>query len=98
MIFFCTVVDVFRYESCIDVELQQRAVEYFTLSRKGAALVDIMAEMPKFPERQVRVLQYLHTIRFRSLYSGFVGLVRHIFDERPDILCQHDGYVGRLLI
>lgn len=43
----------FRYESCIDAEIQQRAVEYITLSRKGAALVDIMAEMPKFPERQV---------------------------------------------
>lgn len=43
----------FRYESCIDVEIQQRAVEYFALSRKGAALVDILAEMPKFPERQV---------------------------------------------
>ena len=44
---------MFRYESCIDVELQQRAVEYFALSRKGEALMDILAEMPKFPERQV---------------------------------------------
>lgn len=44
---------MFRYESCIDVEIQQRAVEYFALSRKGAALMDILAEMPKFPERQV---------------------------------------------
>lgn len=42
-----------RYESCIDVEIQQRAVEYFALSAKGAALADILAEMPKFPERQV---------------------------------------------
>lgn len=41
-----------RYESCIDVEIQQRAAEYFALSRKGAALMDILAEMPKFPERQ----------------------------------------------
>jgi AP-2 complex subunit alpha len=41
-----------KYESCIDVEIQQRAVEYFALSRKGAALMDILAEMPKFPERQ----------------------------------------------
>ncbi|RRT77425.1 hypothetical protein B296_00028636 [Ensete ventricosum] len=40
------------YESYIDVEIQQRAVEYFSLSRKGAALVDVLAEMPKFPERQ----------------------------------------------
>ena len=43
----------FRYESCIDVEIQQRAVEYFALSRKGADLMGILAEMPKFPERQV---------------------------------------------
>ncbi|KAI8524237.1 hypothetical protein RHMOL_Rhmol13G0134900 [Rhododendron molle] len=42
-----------KYESSIDAEIQQRAVEYFALSRKGAALMDIMAEMPKFPERQV---------------------------------------------
>lgn len=44
---------LFRYESSIEVEIQQRAVEYFALSRKGAALMDILAEMPKFPERQV---------------------------------------------
>ena len=44
-----------RYEGYIDVEIQQRAVEYFALSRKGAALMDILAEMPKFPERQVCV-------------------------------------------
>ncbi|CAH9070925.1 unnamed protein product [Cuscuta europaea] len=41
-----------KYESCIDVEIQQRAVEYLELSRKGAALMDVLAEMPKFPERQ----------------------------------------------
>ncbi|KAL5763867.1 hypothetical protein ACOSP7_016232 [Xanthoceras sorbifolium] len=46
-----------KYESCIDVELQQRAVEYFALSRKGAALVDILAEMPKFPERQSSLIK-----------------------------------------
>lgn len=45
-----------RYESSIEVEIQQRAVEYFTLSSKGAALMDILAEMPKFPERQVTCL------------------------------------------
>ncbi|ONL92815.1 AP-2 complex subunit alpha-2 [Zea mays] len=39
-----------RYESYIDVEIQQRAVEYFELSRKGPALADVLAEMPKFPE------------------------------------------------
>ena len=53
-----------RYESCIDVELQQRAVEYFALSRKGAALMDILAEMPKFPERQV------HMFKLQSLFSS----------------------------
>ncbi|RWW31566.1 hypothetical protein BHE74_00043703, partial [Ensete ventricosum] len=41
------------YESYIDVEIQQRAVEYIALCKKGAALVDVLAEMPKFPERQV---------------------------------------------
>ncbi|WCJ41696.1 AP-2 complex subunit alpha-2 [Euphorbia peplus] len=46
-----------KYESCIDAEIQQRAVEYFALSRKGAALVDILAEMPKFPERQSALIK-----------------------------------------
>nr|KAJ0215225.1 hypothetical protein LSAT_V11C300144350 [Lactuca sativa] len=41
-----------KYETCIDTEIQQRAVEYFALSRKGEALMDILAEMPKFPERE----------------------------------------------
>jgi len=44
---------VSRYESSVDAEVQQRAVEFLALSRKGLAMVDIMAEMPKFPERQV---------------------------------------------
>ncbi|KAM7265682.1 hypothetical protein ACFE04_003365 [Oxalis oulophora] len=46
-----------KYESCIDVEIQQRAVEYFALSRKGAALADILAEMLKFPEREFAMLK-----------------------------------------
>ncbi|KAK9153797.1 hypothetical protein Sjap_001277 [Stephania japonica] len=46
-----------KYESCIDVEIQQRAVEYFVLCRKGAALVDVLAEMPKFPERQSALIK-----------------------------------------
>lgn len=46
-----------KYESCIDVEIQQRAVEYFALSRKGEALMDILAEMPKFPERQSALIR-----------------------------------------
>uniref|UniRef100_A0A1D1XEC3 AP-2 complex subunit alpha n=2 Tax=Anthurium amnicola TaxID=1678845 RepID=A0A1D1XEC3_9ARAE len=46
-----------KYESYIDVEIQQRAVEYFALSKKGEALMDILAEMPKFPERQSALLK-----------------------------------------
>lgn len=53
VLFFSILFISFRYESCIDVEIQQRAAEYLALSRRGAALVDILAEMPKFPERQV---------------------------------------------
>jgi hypothetical protein len=44
---------VCRYESSVDAEVQQRAVEFLALSQKGPSMVDIMAEMPKFPERQV---------------------------------------------
>ncbi|MBA0854140.1 hypothetical protein Goshw_026502, partial [Gossypium schwendimanii] len=46
-----------KYESCIDAEIQQRAVEYLALSRKGAAVMDILAEMPKFPERQSSLIK-----------------------------------------
>ncbi|PIN00985.1 Vesicle coat complex AP-2, alpha subunit [Handroanthus impetiginosus] len=46
-----------KYESCIDAEIQQRAVEYQALSMKGAALMDVLAEMPKFPERQSSLLR-----------------------------------------
>ncbi|XP_047325799.1 AP-2 complex subunit alpha-1-like isoform X3 [Impatiens glandulifera] len=46
-----------KYESCIDVEIQQRAVEYFEMSKKGAALMDILAEMPRFPERQSALIK-----------------------------------------
>lgn len=42
-----------RYESSVDAEVQQRCVEYLMLCEKGPVMVDIMAEMPKFPERQV---------------------------------------------
>jgi AP-2 complex subunit alpha len=44
---------LYRFESFIDAEVQQRAVEYFALSRKGMSMMDILAEMPKFPEREV---------------------------------------------
>jgi len=37
----------------VDAEVQQRCVEYLMLCEKGPGMVDIMAEMPKFPERQV---------------------------------------------
>ncbi|XP_068661987.1 AP-2 complex subunit alpha-1-like isoform X1 [Aristolochia californica] len=46
-----------KYESFIDMEIQQRAVEYLALSKKGAALMDILAEMPKFSERQSSLLK-----------------------------------------
>ncbi|CAN6302595.1 unnamed protein product [Urochloa humidicola] len=46
-----------KYESYIDVEIQQRAVEYFELSRKGSSLADVLAEMPKFPERESALLK-----------------------------------------
>ncbi|CAD6201602.1 unnamed protein product [Miscanthus lutarioriparius] len=46
-----------KYESYIDVEIQQRAVEYFELSRKGPALADVLAEMPKFPEHESALLK-----------------------------------------
>ncbi|GLJ54559.1 hypothetical protein SUGI_1171840 [Cryptomeria japonica] len=46
-----------KYESYIDLEIQQRAVEYFALSQKGPILMDILAEMPKFPERQSALLR-----------------------------------------
>ncbi|KAJ4744633.1 AP-2 complex subunit alpha-2 [Rhynchospora pubera] len=46
-----------KYESYIDVEIQQRAVEYFELSKKGPTLADVLAEMPKFPERQSALLR-----------------------------------------
>ncbi|XP_019199495.1 PREDICTED: AP-2 complex subunit alpha-1-like [Ipomoea nil] len=46
-----------KYESCIDVEIQQRAVEYLELSKKGAVLRDVLAEMPKFPERQSALIK-----------------------------------------
>uniref|UniRef100_A0A7N0RHD5 AP-2 complex subunit alpha n=1 Tax=Kalanchoe fedtschenkoi TaxID=63787 RepID=A0A7N0RHD5_KALFE len=46
-----------KYESCIDMEIQQRAVEYFALSQKGAAYMDILAEMPKFPERESALIK-----------------------------------------
>ncbi|KAF5931452.1 hypothetical protein HYC85_032325 [Camellia sinensis] len=91
--FFYTVLPFFlsRYESCIDVEIQQRVVEYFALSRKGADLVDILAEMPKFPERQSALIRKgedteadtaeQSATKLRSLHQTSNALV--MTDQRP---------------
>eukprot|EP00897_Mesotaenium_endlicherianum_P000511 jgi/Mesen1/10460/ME000082S09968 len=48
-----SVLSVFRrHESNVDAEVQQRAVEYLALGARGPAMADVLAEMPKFPERQ----------------------------------------------
>ncbi|GMY15898.1 AP-2 complex subunit alpha-1-like [Fagus crenata] len=80
-----------KYESCIDAEIQQRAVEYFALSRKGAALMDILAEMPKFPERQSALIKKAEdtevdtaeqsAIKLRSQQHPSNALV--VTDQRP---------------
>ncbi|XP_043724964.1 AP-2 complex subunit alpha-1-like [Telopea speciosissima] len=80
-----------KYESCIDAEIQQRAVEYFALSKKGAALMDILAEMPKFPERQSALLKKAEdtevdtaeqsAIKLRSQQQTSNALV--VTDQRP---------------
>ncbi|KAF5931089.1 hypothetical protein HYC85_031962 [Camellia sinensis] len=77
------------YESCIEVEIQQRAVEYFELSRKGEALMDIMAEMPKFPERQSALIKKAEdtdaaeqsALRLRAQQQTSNALV--VTDQRP---------------
>ncbi|ONK80440.1 uncharacterized protein A4U43_C01F17740 [Asparagus officinalis] len=63
-----------KYESYIDVEIQQRAVEYFALSRKGEALVDILAEMPKFPERQSALLKKAEDIEVDTAEQSAIKL------------------------
>ncbi|CAH1452493.1 unnamed protein product [Lactuca virosa] len=80
-----------KYESCIDAEIQQRAVEYFALSRKGEALMDILAEMPKFPERQSSLIKKaedtdadtaeLSAIKLRTQQQASTALV--VTDQRP---------------
>lgn len=44
--------------------MQQRCVEYLMLCEKGPDMVDIMAEMPKFPERQVCFCSHHEIKRF----------------------------------
>ncbi|XP_024401232.1 AP-2 complex subunit alpha-2 isoform X2 [Physcomitrium patens] len=52
------VLEIFkRYECSVDAEVQQRCIEYLTLCAKGPSMVDIMAEMPKFPVRQSALLK-----------------------------------------
>ncbi|KAJ0964279.1 hypothetical protein J5N97_029401 [Dioscorea zingiberensis] len=83
---------VFRkYESYIDVEIQQRAIEYSVLSMKGAALMDILAEMPKFPERKSALLKKAEdaevdtaeqsAVKLRSQQQMSNALV--VTDQRP---------------
>mmetsp|Transcript_28079 Transcript_28079/g.53476 ORF Transcript_28079/g.53476 Transcript_28079/m.53476 type:complete len:1010 (+) Transcript_28079:139-3168(+) len=43
-----------KYEAFVEEEMQQRAVEYLVLTQRAAAdptMRDVLAEMPKFPER-----------------------------------------------
>ncbi|XP_064478736.1 AP-2 complex subunit alpha-like [Ornithodoros turicata] len=46
---------------CSDAELQQRAVEYLSLSEGAEVLATVLEEMPPFPERQPSVLSGLKT-------------------------------------
>ncbi|XP_050235993.1 AP-2 complex subunit alpha-1-like isoform X1 [Mercurialis annua] len=63
-----------KYESCIDAEIQQRAVEYIALSRRGAALIDILAEMPKFPERQSALIRKAEDIEVDTAEQSAIKL------------------------
>ncbi|KAL5580226.1 hypothetical protein UlMin_012668 [Ulmus minor] len=63
-----------KYESCIDVEIQQRAAEYFALSRKGETLMDILAEMPKFPERQSSLIRKAEDIEVDTAEQSAIKL------------------------
>lgn len=46
-----------KHESFMDAEVQQRAVEYAVLGKRGTAMADILAEMPKFPERESALIK-----------------------------------------
>jgi hypothetical protein len=58
------------------VEIQQRAVEYFELIGKGSALADVLAEMPKFPEREVTYTAICH-----SYVTGYFRLSVNFFQQ-----------------
>ncbi|GAB2274662.1 hypothetical protein Dimus_009433 [Dionaea muscipula] len=98
---------VFRkYESCIDAEIQQRATEYLALSQKGAALMDILAEMPKFPERESSLLKKAEdadvdsaeqsAIKLRAQQQTSNALV--VTDQRPANGTSPVGPVGPLTL
>jgi len=85
---------VSRYESSVDAEVQQRAVEFLALSRKGLAMVDIMAEMPKFPERQVCTsLGVIHELRC-SYILGLVLAWHHVSEHEILIEPAVQSYLG----
>ncbi|PWA92873.1 alpha-adaptin [Artemisia annua] len=95
-----------KYESCIDAEIQQRAVEYFALSKKGAALMDILAEMPKFPERQSSLIKKaedtdadtaeLSAIKLRAQQQTSNALVAT--DQRPTNGAPQVSQLGMVMI
>ncbi|XP_009769671.1 AP-2 complex subunit alpha-1-like [Nicotiana sylvestris] len=80
-----------KYESCIDAEIQQRAVEYLELSKKGAALMDVLAEMPKFPERQSSLIKKAEDTEADTAEQSAIKLRTHqqtsnalvVTDQRP---------------
>ncbi|XVF69077.1 hypothetical protein PTKIN_Ptkin11bG0051800 [Pterospermum kingtungense] len=63
-----------KYESCIEAEIQQRAVEYFALCQKGAALMDVFAEMPKFPERQSSLIRKAEDVELDTAEQSAIKL------------------------
>ncbi|XP_073269939.1 AP-2 complex subunit alpha-1-like isoform X2 [Primulina huaijiensis] len=91
-----------KYEGCIDSEIQQRAVEYRALSRKGAALTDVLAEMPKFPERQSSLIKKAEdseadtaeqsAIKLRTQQQASNALV--VTDQLPANGTQPVGHLG----
>ncbi|XP_076922057.1 AP-2 complex subunit alpha-1-like [Bidens hawaiensis] len=95
-----------KYESCIDAEIQQRAVEYLALSRQGEALMDILAEMPKFPERQSSLIKKaedteadtaeLSAIKLRTQQQTSNALV--LTDQRPVNGAPQVSQLGMVLV
>ncbi|CAI5537634.1 unnamed protein product [Closterium sp. Naga37s-1] len=75
-----------RYESSVDAEVQQRAVEYASLCRRGGpAMADIVADMPKFPQRESSLLRRapdnegdsaeVSAVKLRAHHSNALALV-----------------------